>query len=45
MMKSAENRPRGEVAELREWLVPPVLFPRFLFLMIVGYAIRACADS
>ena len=30
---------------LRDWLLPPVLFPSFLFLLIVGYAIRACADS
>ena len=30
---------------LRDWLVPHVLFPRFLFLLIVGYVIRGCADS
>jgi hypothetical protein len=24
---------------MRGWLVPPVLFPLFLFLLIVGYAI------
>ena len=30
---------------LRDWLVPPVLFPRFLFLSIVGYVIGACANS
>ncbi len=24
---------------MRDWLVPPVLFPFFLFLLIVGYAI------
>ena len=24
---------------MRDWLVPPVLFPIFLVLLIVGYAI------
>jgi hypothetical protein len=24
---------------MRDWLVPPVLFPLFLVLLIVGYAI------
>jgi hypothetical protein len=24
---------------MRDWLVPPVLFPAFLILMILGYAI------
>ncbi len=24
---------------MRDWLVPPVLFPLFLLLLIVGYAI------
>ena len=24
---------------MRDWLVPPVLFPIFLILLIVGYAI------
>ena len=24
---------------MRDWLVPPVLFPFFLILMIAGYAI------
>jgi hypothetical protein len=24
---------------MRDWLVPPVLFPLFLFLLIVGYVI------
>jgi hypothetical protein len=24
---------------MRDWLVPPVLFPAFLILLIVGYAI------
>ena len=24
---------------MKDWLVPPVLFPLFLFLLIVGYAI------
>jgi len=24
---------------MRDWLVPPVLFPAFLALLIVGYAI------
>ena len=25
---------------MRDWLVPPVLFPIFLILLIAGYAIR-----
>jgi hypothetical protein len=24
---------------MKEWLVPPVLFPAFLVLLIIGYAI------
>jgi hypothetical protein len=24
---------------MRDWLVPPVLFPLFLVLLIIGYAI------
>ena len=24
---------------MRDWLVPPVLFPAFLLLLIVGYAL------
>jgi hypothetical protein len=24
---------------MRDWLVPPVLFPAFLVLLIVGYAL------
>ncbi len=24
---------------MKEWLVPPVLFPVFLILLIIGYAI------
>ena len=24
---------------MRDWLVPPVIFPLFLILLIVGYAI------
>ena len=24
---------------MRDWLVPPVLFPAFLILLIIGYAI------
>jgi hypothetical protein len=24
---------------MKDWLVPPVLFPAFLILMILGYAI------
>jgi hypothetical protein len=29
-------RPRG--ARMKDWLVPPVLFPLFLILLVVAYA-------
>jgi hypothetical protein len=28
-----------EVRTMKDWLVPPVLFPLFLVVLIVGYAI------
>jgi hypothetical protein len=35
--RSRQKQPRG--APMRHWLVPPIVFPLFLVLLIVGYAI------
>ena len=33
------SRPTGEVHAMKDWLVPPVLFPIFLILLIAVYAL------
>jgi hypothetical protein len=36
--RCVRSRPSGG-ARMKDWLVPPVLFPIFLIVLIVGYAI------
>lgn len=37
--RCVRSRPSEEVHAMKDWLVPPVLFPIFLVLLIAGYAI------
>jgi hypothetical protein len=39
MAESRALPPNLRGAHMRDWLVPPVLFPIFLLLLVVGYAL------